>query len=108
MQKVCICMDEWKPFTQLFHYINEGSMVSHILLVMTTKESNGLNKRNILKIFFKRAPSCPDQCGSVGWASSCKVKDRLFDSWSGHLPGLWVQAPVGCKCEATDRCFSLT
>ena len=30
----------------------------------------------------------PDQCGSVGWASSCKAKGRWLDSQSGHMPGL--------------------
>ena len=25
---------------------------------------------------------CPDQCGSVGWASSCKLKGHWFDSRS--------------------------
>ena len=30
----------------------------------------------------------------VGWASSCKVKGRQFDSWLGHMPGLRVQFPV--------------
>ena len=42
-----------------------------------------------------RAGSSPDWCGSVGWVSSCKVKGCWFDSWSGHMPGLWVQTPVG-------------
>ena len=32
-----------------------------------------------------------DQCeqpGSLGWALSRKLKGNLFDSWSGHMPGL--------------------
>ena len=32
----------------------------------------------------------PDQCGSVGWASSWKAKGRQFDSWSEHMSGLVV------------------
>ena len=40
------------------------------------------------------------QCGSVGWASSCKAKGCRFDSWSGHMPGLWVQSPVGVHMTA--------
>ena len=31
-----------------------------------------------------------DLCGSVGCASSCKAKGCWFDSWSGHIPGLWL------------------
>ena len=28
-------------------------------------------------------------------ASSCKPKGRGFNSWSGHMPRLWVLTPVG-------------
>ena len=31
----------------------------------------------------------PDHCGSGGWASSCKSEGHWFDSWSGHVTGLW-------------------
>ena len=35
-------------------------------------------------------------------------KGCRFDSWSGHMPGLWVQPPVGARMgEAPLRCFSL-
>ena len=39
--------------------------------------------------------SSPDQCGSVGWASSCKVKGHRLDYRSGHMPGLQVQSRSG-------------
>ena len=41
---------------------------------------------------YKRGTGGPDVCGSVGWASSNKVKPKgcQFDSWSGHMPGLQV------------------
>ena len=35
-----------------------------------------------------------DQCGSVGWASSHKVKGRWFDCRSGQMPGLQILSPV--------------
>ena len=44
----------------------------------------------IHNLIFKKLPLCPDQCGSVGWALSRKVKGRQFDPWSGHVPSLWV------------------
>ena len=37
----------------------------------------------------------PGQCGSVGWVSSHKPKDRGFNSQSGQTPGLLVWSPVG-------------
>ena len=47
---------------------------------------------------------CHHQCGSVGWVSSHKAKGRLFDSWSGHMPGLWVWSRLGLESigEAMD------
>ena len=38
-----------------------------------------------------------DQCGSVGWTLSHKVKGRRFNSQSGHMPGFRVWSPVGAK-----------
>ena len=32
---------------------------------------------------------------AVGWASSREAKDCRFDSWWGHMPGLWAPSPVG-------------
>ena len=38
---------------------------------------------------------CPDWCGSVGWASSCRVKGHRFDTQLRHMPGLGARALVG-------------
>ena len=46
-------------------------------------------------LFHKNASSHPNHCGSVGCTSSHKMKGHRFDSRSGHMPGLWVQSPVG-------------
>ena len=48
----------------------------------------------------------PDQCGSVGQASSGKAKAHGLNSQSEHKPGLPVQSPVGACMRATDGCFS--
>ena len=48
----------------------------------------------------------PGWCGSVGWVSYCKVKDRPFDSQSGHVPESQVLSWVAGVQEAADRCFS--
>ena len=50
----------------------------------------------------------PDQCGSVGWVSSCKGKGHGFDSRSGSVPGLQARPQLGCVREATHQCFSHT
>ena len=39
-------------------------------------------------------------------ARACKPRGRQFDSWSGHVPGLWASPPLGCEWEATHWCFS--
>ena len=49
----------------------------------------------------------PDWCGSVGWALSCKLKGRHFNSQSGHLPGLWARSPVGGLCARGNQLFLL-
>ena len=38
----------------------------------------------------RKLDSCPDQCGSVGWASSHKVKDPGFNPQSWHMPRMEV------------------
>ena len=60
----------------------------------------------------KANEKCPDQWGSVGWASSSKAKGRWFNSQSGRMPGLQA-SPGWWKCERqlvsvslTHRCFS--
>ena len=47
----------------------------------------------------------PDQCGSVGWASSRKMKGHQFDSWSGHKPGLQVWSPVAVSTRGNRLMF---
>ena len=50
----------------------------------------------------------PGWCGSVDWVPDYKSKCRLFDSQSGHRPGLPAGSPVGGVQEATTHwCFSL-
>ena len=56
----------------------------------------------------KNLEICSDWCGSVGWASSGKLKSHWFDSWSGHMPGLLTRSPAGGVQEAADRCFPPT
>ena len=34
--------------------------------------------------------TCPDQCGWAVWVMSLKAKGCWIDSWSAHMPGLWV------------------
>ena len=54
---------------------------------------------------------CPGWCGSVDWMAACKLKGHQFNSWSGHMPGLWARFPVGGIREATIHCsfsFSLS
>ena len=63
-------------------------------------KNTGTNKINT-----KKSIMCRDQCGSVGWASSCKAKSCWFNSWSRRMPGLWARAPVGGMQEATNGCF---
>ena len=59
--------------------------------------------------FFNKRWCCPDWYGSVGWALSQEVKVCWFDSWSGHMPGLWVKGH--CERQPTNVplshwCFS--
>ena len=43
-----------------------------------------------LKIIFS-----PSWCGSVNWVPVRVLKNRRFNSWSGHVPGLRARSPVG-------------
>ena len=40
--------------------------------------------------------------------SAYKPRGHWFNSWSGHMPGLWARSPVGGMQVATSQCFSLT
>ena len=59
--------------------------------------------------WFRRENS-PDQCGSVGWVSSCKAKGCWFDSWPGHVPALKVRVGSGSGSvrEATSQSVFLS
>ena len=59
------------------------------------KNINILNK-------FKKLIYCPNQCASVGWVSFHKAKGRQFDSWSAHMPGLWVPGRGAYKRQIID------
>ena len=50
---------------------------------------------------------CPDWCGSVDWVPAWGLKGCRFDSWSGHMPGLWARSTVRDMREATISCLSL-
>ena len=50
----------------------------------------------------------PEWCGSVGWASTYKLKGHWFKSRSGHKPGFPARFPVRGVWEATGWCLSLT
>ena len=50
--------------------------------------------------------SCPDWCGSVGWASSCKLKGHQFDPWSRNTPGFGVRSQVRAHVRDTNWYFS--
>ena len=49
--------------------------------------------------------NCPGQCGSVGWASSCKPKSHGFNSQSGHMPRLQVWFLVGVHTRSNQSMF---
>ena len=96
---------------------------NHTLMFLSLSFSlpSPLSKNKINKIFFKKTANLkkktmafsPDKCGSVGWASCHKAKDRWF---TGSIPGQgtllgWGFSPwLGHKQEATNhlshRCFS--
>lgn len=48
----------------------------------------------------------PGCCGSVAWASACKLKGYWFDFQSGHMPGLQTRFPIGGCQEAASQCLS--
>ena len=48
----------------------------------------------------KKIGQCPVQCSSVGWVLSFKPKGHSFDSWSEHMPGLWVPSLVRAHARA--------
>ena len=75
---------------------------------MSAPEWNGPSIQQAYHLCFTDTMFGPDLYRSLGWVSSCKVKGRLFDSWSGHKPALQACPQLGHVQEATDRYFSLT
>ena len=58
-------------------------------------------------LFIRIALDGPGWCSSVHWVQAWEPKGHLFDSQSGHMPGLWVRSPIGGMWEATTHwCFS--
>ena len=58
---------------------------------------------------FKEEISVLTSVARVTGASSFTPKSCSFNSWSGHMSGLWVRSPGQgmCKRQLTDQCFSL-
>ena len=57
-------------------------------------------------------PCCSGQCGSVGWASSRRVRGNWFGSQWEHMPGMQVQSLFGAHVGSrrsvflSHQCFS--
>ena len=64
-------------------------------------------KEQMKREAIKTGRLCPDQCGSVGWVLSHKVKGHhWFDSQSGHMPGVAGSVPSQGATRG-NQCFSL-
>ena len=48
---------------------------------------------------------CPCWWGLVGWSIIPYTKRLGVDSWSGHIPRLWVQSPVGAPMAGNHLMF---
>ena len=53
----------------------------------------------------KKSELGPGQCGSVGWVLSRKVKGYWVNSWSGHMPRLWLPSPVRARGRGNPSMF---
>ena len=73
------------PIDSVSIYYVQGSRMSTEVTIV----------RNTDIFFAKLWLNSPDWCGSVDWTLSHKAKGCWFDPQSGHMPGLWVQSPVG-------------
>ena len=62
----------------------------------------------VLDIKTNKKWSGPDLCSSVGWVLYCKAKCHLFNSQSGHMPGLQAQSPQLGVCERQSMDVSPT
>ena len=73
------------------------------ILAVKQKEGQRMKKTGQLNCLRKN----PDWCDSVGWALSHRAKCPRFDSWSGYMPGLWLQSPVRVHTE-DDQCMCIS
>ena len=65
---------------------------------------NHLHQNLSQSFYLKRSPAW---CVSVDWVLAYEPKGCLFNSQSGHVPGLQPRSPVGGTQEATTHwCFS--
>ena len=71
-------------------YIPEFWLEKSLLLFLENRECHIPSEKMV-----PENHSSPDGYGSVGGATSCKVKCCWFNSLSGHMPGLQVQSLVG-------------
>ena len=80
--------------TSIQLFIRGASQGHFFTLSFSTEElaawgTNGFNSFicicHDLKVF---SPGCS---GSVDWVPACKPKGHWFDSWPGHIPGLWAK-----------------
>ena len=81
--------------------LQEGSVTTTGCLVTLLRR---LSTQTAVCCFIKKTVS-PEWYGSVGWASSHKAKGCRFNSWSGHMPGLWVRAPYGACTRSNQLMF---
>ena len=71
-----------------------GVRANHTLMFLSLSFSlpSSLFKNKYIKSFFS-----PGWYGSVDWAMAWQPKGHLFNSPSGHMPGLWARFPsAGC------------
>ena len=80
-------------FHQLIHHL----LLSSLSFLACEMHTNEELLWGFSKIIYVQALHSPDQCGSVVWALSRKVKSHQFDSQSGHVPGLWARSSVGAS-----------
>ena len=85
----CLCFEEG---TFNAHLFSTKICQDHILQQGLVSFAISPGKKRCMNIVLG-----PGWCGSVGWASSCNVKCRLFSSRLGHMPGLWAWSPVGAR-----------
>ena len=86
----------------------------HLAMALWGKQSKNNWSFDCLVRKYKRLKDSPGQVAELVGASSHASKGCRFDSWSGHIPRLWVQSPVGAhRAQPVDIslshwCFSLS